>query len=432
MLFIKYFEKIFKYYPNPNLYLRGGSVFNIKVFQDTNCLIKIKDFDFVLEDERCCNEHFYHDFSKEFGVFLNGCNKKSQEKNTKLHIMRHCDSLKYELSVCIKDPLELPMTYVKILITEQNYISLLTSLDNIDYKFDTNSLKTLDIIINNHNEHGMFQEEFISDNTIISNIVLNTTNDKCYQQFLYYLIKNPTNIARLKYKNIPKSKTVKNLYKSPPSWLLNEDLMMSLVENLIVNISSYINDIFDCYKDEIIDLTKKIINDDNEMIINECIYDLVGIGGNPFEVIDFLNGKNDNEIIREAPCIKNLKDKKSMINKIEKLSIKCQKYNIAFNPDMIFLNPAVLKEHLRINRDLLRTNLTNIYVEMFQTMDKLFENININRWIHSFDKSDPLIQIFEFSNELILKLNDIPIIMNGKILSQSSSWLIINKIKTLK
>jgi len=115
----------------------------------------------------------------------------------------------------------------------------------------------------------MFIEKFQSNNTIIENIIVNTTNNNNYQ-CLYYLIKNPTNISRLKYKNIPKSNNIKKLYQLsyqlPPKWLLNEDLILDLVEKLIINITLYVNDIYKYYKDNINILTEQIIIYDNEMI----------------------------------------------------------------------------------------------------------------------------------------------------------------------
>jgi len=322
MLFQKYFQKIFLHYPNPKLYLKGGAIISFKLLQDINYLYPIEDYDFVLEDERCCNDYFYYEFGKEFGIFLNGCRKKSQGKNTKLHIMRNRSLLNFELSVCSKDALELPMTSMKIYFTEENYMALFALINDIDY-FDVDLLKYLTIEIPDHDENGMFNQEFHSNNTIMENIVINTTNDKKYQHCLYYLIQNPTNIARLKYKNIAKSREIKKLYefsKFDLSWLLNEDLILDLVDRLIVNITNYINDIYENYKDT--------LDDD--------------------------------------------------------------------------------------------------YIEMFQKMDSLFENINMYRWIHSFDLSDPLLDIFQFGDKL--KFNDI----NNKILSKSPTWLIINKIKKLK
>ena len=432
MNFLKYFEKIFYYYPNPILYLKGGSVLSIKVLQDTNHLNLIKDFDFVLEDERCCNEYFYYEFGKEFDIYLNGCRKSSQGKNTQLHVMRHHSSTKYELSVCTKDPLELPMTSMKVLITEENYISLFTLLENINDKIDYNLLNNINIIIPEHNENGMFDESFIPNDTIISNIIIKTTKDSHSQQCLYYLIKNPTNIARLKFKNIPKSNDIKKLYQIPPNWLLNECLILNLVEELIVNITLYINNIYNYYEKYINNLTEQIITDDNLYMTYECTYDLLGIGGNPSEVIDFLNGKNDNPIIREAPRIRKLKNKELMIPIVEKIGIKCEKYNVKFDNDMFNINPCILKQEIKNNRDLLRTDLTNLYIEMFQKIDRLFENININRWKDSLNSSDPLLDIFQFCHQLKLKLNDAPIIINGTILSKSVTWLIVNKIQNLK
>jgi len=430
MLFLNYFEKIFKHYPNPKLYLRGGAVFAIKVYQDTNSLIQIKDFDFVLEDERCCNDYFYHEFSKEFGIYLNGFNKKSQGKNTKLHIMRHRNSMNYELSVCHKDCTELPMTSMKIFITEQNYTTLLTSLDNIEYKFNNNMLKNFNIIIPEHNKDGMFNEEFHSDDKIISNIILNTTNNKLYQQFLYYMIKNPTNICRLKYKNVPKSIMVKNLYKSTPSWLLNEELMLNLVDQLISTLTSYINNIYDSYKEQIKILNKKIVDYNDQIIIYECINDLIGIGGDPLEALDFLNGGNNNEHIKEAPYIKKFKNKNALINRINNLISNCKKYDINFNQDMLNLNISDINKQMIIDRDLIRTNLSTIFVEMFEKIDLIFDNININRWVNTFEESDPLISIFQF-DELPLKLNNTNIIINEKDLSKSVTWLAIKKIQKL-
>lgn len=425
MSFLKYFEKIFRYYPNPKLYLKGGSVISIKLLQDINYLSDIKDFDFVLEDERCCNDYFYYEFGKEFGIFLNGYRKPSQGKNTQLHVMRYRKSSKYELSVCIKDTLELPMTSMRIYFDESNYISLFNFLENIDY----NILKEINIVIPDHDENGMFNEKFQFNNTIIENIILNTINNNNYQQCLYHLIKNPTNISRLKYKNIPKSQYIKKLYQSlnqlSPTWLLNEDLILDLVEKLIVNITLYVNDIYEYYKDNINILTEQIINKDDLLNIYECIHDLVSIGCNSYDVIDFLNGKNDDQIIRES-----LHNMKLNNKKIDKIIDKCKKYNV--NLDMMNPNIFILKNKIKVNRDLLRTDITILYIEMFQKLDYLFEDININRWKDNFNLSDPLLDIFQFSHKLKMKLYDAPIIINGKILSKSASWSIVNKIKTLK
>jgi len=422
MIFLNYFQKIFLHYPNPILYLKGGAVLNIKVFQDTNYLSEIKDFDFVLEDERFCNEYFYSEFSEEFDIFLNGCRKPSQGKNTQLHVMRHHSSTKYELSVCVKDCLELPMTSMKILVTKENYVSLLNSLEN-----DHSLLIKLDIIIPNHNDHGMFAISFNSDDSIISNIIINTTINTVEQQCLYYLIKNPTNIARLKFKNIPKSQNIRKLYR--PTWLLNESLILNLVEKLIVNITLYVNDIYERYEDDINILTEQIIKDDDQMMIYECTYDLLGIGSDPSDVIDYLYGKNDDPIIRNSPRIIKLQNKELMIDIVKKIEIKCQKYDVKFNLDMLNSNPCILKNKTQINRDLLRTDLTNIYIEMFQKIDHIFENLNMNRWKGSFDLSDPLVDIFKFCYKLKLKINEGPIVINSKILSTRVSWLIVNKIQ---
>lgn len=335
---LQFFQKLFIHYPNPHLYLRGGSVISLKLLQD-NYKFPIKDFDFVLEDERCCNDYFYYEFGKEFGIYLNGSPKPSQGKNTKLHVLRN-RKLKYELSVCVKDSLELPMTSMKILITEDNYIPLFDLMENI--KESTPFIKQLNIIIPNH-VNGMFvcavspslgavipslTGELQSINTSIDAIICNTSNDIIHQQFIYYMIKNPTNIARLKFKNSPKSEQIKKLHQY--TWLVTDD-MVNLINLFIVNLTIYIDNIYNEYKNDI-DLTNQILNN-----------------------------------------------------------------------------------------NLYTTNLTLIYIEMFQKIDKLFENVNITRWKDTFSQSDPLLTIFQFSSQLNLKIK-------SKILSESVSWLIVKKM----
>lgn len=328
---LQFFQKLFIHYPNPNLYLRGGAVISLKLLQD-DYKFPIKDFDFVLEDERCCNDYFYYEFGKEFGIFLNGSPKPSQGKNTKLHVLRN-RKLKYELSVCVKDSLELPMTSMKILITENNCIPFFDLIENIN---ESTFLKQLNIIIPNH-INGMFVgagspslTDQLSINTSIDAIICNTTSDTICQQFIYYMVKNPTNIARLKFKNRPKSEQIKKLHQY--TWLVTDD-MLNLINLFIVNLTIYIDNIYNEYKNDI-DLTKQILT------------------------------KN------------------------------------------------------------LYTNLTAIYIEMFQKIDKLFENVNINRWKETFNQSDPLLSIFQFSSQLNLNIK-------SKILSESVSWLIVKKIKMI-
>lgn len=494
-----FIQKILINYPNSKLYLKGGAVIAINLLK-VICLNKIdidvfkqldliNDFDFVLEDEACCNDYFYYEFGEEFNIYLNGDKKRKQRGKTTLRVMRD-QSKKFELSVCSKqtDKLELPLTSMSIDITCDNFVNIFRIIDNI---YDISFLNELHVNVPDHDNNGMFDLIGINGNPLkvtdislmIKNVIEEITDNINYQQCLIYLVQNPTNISRLYYKNIPKSNKIKEFYQQylpltdMPTYLISSEIPL-ILNKFIDDIGLMVDEIYGKYRNDIAILTENIYYYDRQFNEYNCIYDLIGIGGSPSEVIEFSRiiyhdidytnvGKYFNII--NSPCISKLiksldgctnKQKHAKINNlceyVNKINYKCIEYNIKFVnisnegcwllKDIKFVNISnkgclLLRNETETKRDELRSTLTNLYIKMFQELDLIFEGVNIIRWKdsiknykslnNSIEAINPITDIFSFYDELELRLSlKHDIIINSKILSTISTWsLMIELLK---
>jgi hypothetical protein len=465
-----FFGKIYENYPRAQISLKGGSVIGLLFLRThsydvVNILQLIRDFDFLLEDMECCTDYFYYDFASEFNIVLNGKKSENGKKNqggtTPLHVMRSIYPIRlsdtndclFEMAVCVENKynkLELPMTSMKLIITEDNYMDLFFLLEKIHLSTvvdsDLEILNRFNIIIPKCDANGMFDVEHIDCklSDVIINIVRKITTYKNCQQCLYYLISNPTNLSRLKWKNIPKSDKIRNLQLDPPTWLLNNDLIIDLVDKFIYELKLIVDVIYSQYAFNISTIIQEINNLENDLAICECNYDLIGIGGSATDVIAFLQYYNTDICIGESPRISKLLSKKNlmhsdiemMIDWVSKIGLKCDKYNVTYIPGKMesSMYYAQLKNSIKNKILDVRKRLTNVYVPMFGKLADIFEGMNVIRWKDNIEsyKSLPnmhaincITNIFNFLPEIKIKLNDgTNIITDSTNLSRNSIWLL--------
>jgi hypothetical protein len=465
-------KKILDVYPGADIYLKGGAVIGIyllktiytKDFDNLYPTFKelelINDFDFEIISEKLRNDYFYYEFGKEHGIVLNGKNKNMKHIASTLRIMRSINSNLFEMNILEKEEYpELPITNMKIFLSSDNYDKFFTLFENIYYdtldKSHLEFLNDVNIYIPECDINGMFDIKFDADiilsDTLI-NIIYNTTLDKNSQICLYYLIKNPTNLSRLRWKNISKSNKIKNFLcnnddNKIPLFLLNDELILNLVDHFISNLSYITNEIYMIYAMEIDHLTNEINQLENIMIINECKYDLAGIGGSPASVLIFLNDfKSDNKLIISSPRISKLllqkdigKQTEKLISDVELLQIKCHKYDIVFHDDMVYnINEyPKLKHKAEVERNILKIKITTIYETMFEKLDNIFVGINIIRWKNNIkmyrnldDKSalEYITNIFKFHNMIKIKTNLGNNIINVKNISTNPIWQLFHEL----
>ena len=484
-----FFKKIYENYPKVQIFLKGGSTIGLLLLKTysysdvnnasstglinpdgvgVNNLRLIRDFDFILEDVECCTDYFYYDFASEFNIVLNGKKsengKKNQGATSPLHVMRSVypirvgDDCLFEMAVCIEDTkLELPMTCMKLIITKDNYIDLFVLLEKIHMGSVTQSdlefLKQIDIIIPKCDLNGMFDvdTDAIHPGTLsdqIVNIIEKITSDKNYQQCLYYLVSNPTNLSRLKWKNIPKSDKIRFMYEQNsqlvPLWLLNNDLIINLVDKFIYELGLIVNDIYVEYASTISNIIQEINNLENDFAVCECNYDLMGIGGSATDVIAFLQYQNTNPSIGESPRISKLLSKKNlmhanvenMIDIVNKIGLKCDKYNVTYIPGKMesSMYYAQLKNSIKKKIFDVRKRLTDVYIPMFGKLAIIFEGMNMIRWKDNIESYRNLpnmhaisciTNIFNFLPSIRIKLDDgTNIITDSTTLSKNSIWLL--------
>lgn len=260
-----YIGRIFITYPDSVIYLKGGAVIGFLLLREhrgnfDGIYNLFNDFDFTLENQNCCNHYFYNEFGEQNKIFLNGRrykNRKDWRRKIHLCIMRSNVSNSFELLVCGKDAtLEIPLTSMKLYITQNNYKKLFVLIRKVIAKNlnenDLGSLNEMNFYIPKCNENGMFVTNVLSYeiSVTIKDILFNISPDIDSVNFLYYLIKNPTNLSRLHFKNIPKSDYIKSLgYKY--DWLINNDLCFKLIDNLIYQLGQAVNDVYQSYKQSI-------------------------------------------------------------------------------------------------------------------------------------------------------------------------------------
>lgn len=444
-----FIKKILETY-NVDLYLKGGAVIGIYLlkvisqkdnfeflYHEYKKLNLIHDFDFMINDDRLKTDYFYYEFGKEYQITLHG---KSKNKTSSLLVMRssiHLNNKLFEL--CLSDSKELPMTGMKILITKDNVDDFFTLFENIHcvnishLKF----LKNIEIEIPPCDENGMFcnlsnNTHLLDVNNHLNNIILNTTSDKNHQLCLYYLIKNPSNLSRCQWKNVEKSNKIKKYYQhldAYPRWLLND--ITPLIDNFIHHLNNYINNIYLQYQKEINLLVIEINKYDLEMMINECLYDLSGIGGNPEDVLNFLYHNISTDSIVSSPRISKLNPtrKNKLINDVILIKTKCDKYNVTFKVGDEY---PKLKMIAKNKRNELRMQLTELYEDMFLKINDVFINTSVLRWknnIEMYKKSENkaaihcLYDIFSF--HIQLKLLDGSSIIDVKNISNNPIWQLI-------
>lgn len=470
-----FFKKMYENYPGVQIYLKGGSVIGLLLLQNSINSLElqlIRDFDFILEDVRCCTDLFYYEFGAEFNIVLNGKKsengKKNQGGNTPLHVMRSIHPIRlpdtndylFEMAICAKDiGLELPMTSMKLPITPDNYIGFFSLIEKIHINsIDQSNLDFLNCIhfdIPKCDINGMFDVDHIdcklSDS--IKNIVNKITSDKNCQQCLYYLTINPTNLSRLEWKNIPKSNKIKLFYgKSVLPWLLNNDLILDLTDKFIYELALVVNTIYLIYKSDIDNMIEEINNLENNSAVIDCNYDLTGIGGSSTDVIAFLRNQNTNMCISKSPRISKLLSKKNlvqsdietMIDIVYEIGLKCDKYNVTYIPEQIESGThyAQLKNSIKKQMYEVRKKLTEVYCLMFGTLVEIFEGMNMIRWKDNIELyrslSNPsaincITNIFKFAPEIKIKLNDgSNIITDSQNLSKNSIWLLFMELDRVK
>jgi hypothetical protein len=441
-------HKILTFYPHANLFLKGGSVIGLlllkqiyygKIFDnaydDFMQMNLIKDYDFMLECSDCCEHNFYYEFGKEYGITLNGYlgNNTKIVKNKLLNVMRSPDGDLFEMAVYGKSfCIELPMTTMKIKITKDNYEYLFELIrkmyTTIILEKDLCILKYFDIDISKC-ENGMF--DVVNLDTLnlpipIINIIDKITNNINHKQCLCYLIKNPTNLSRLKWKNIPKSDKIKHFYNSHfnnevmANWLLDNDIILRLVDEFIEHLGLTINDIYLKYKNEIDIITMNIKQLENEHIYYDCCYDLVGIGGVPMDIIENLK------------CGVTMKTFfKLTFEMLDNIKVKCEKYNVKFSNDMMDINYGKLKMDKRNEIGKFVDDLIKIYLVMFDEMFMVFDGVNLIRWrdnIHMYWGNDDamgyMYKIFDFRVMMDLSLVK-GIKFNVGKLATNSIWMLV-------
>jgi hypothetical protein len=477
----RFIANIFANYPNSELYLKGGSVIGFlllkeiynhhgkfdAIYENFKQMNLIKDYDFVLEEEECCSDYFYYEFGRECNISLNGTHKY-QGKRTFLHVMRSIDILKsdelFEMSVCVKDTnIELPLTTMKIKITKDNFIDIFELIEKNTsgtiVRDDLKILEQINVDIPKHDNNGMFECEqnidYLGLSNIISNVINGISDNNNHRQCLCYLVKNPTDLSRLRVKNIPKSDKIKNFYRQYfqeiPTWLLNNDVILNIVDKFINIIGDIVNDIYSKYNIDIDTIISNIDKLENMMNIYDCDYDLAGIGGDPKDVIDFLNNNFcGSSTIKNSPRIAKLLSKKklnnndikNMINEIEKIRIKCEKFEVIFSHDMMTVNYGKLKEDCKKQIYDLRVTLTGLYEIMIKELGEIFEGMYIIRWkdtikiyktMPTLDPINCITNIFNFAPNLKIKLMDgNNIITNAEYLSTNGVWLMIIELHRLK
>jgi hypothetical protein len=452
----QYIYKILNNYPQSSLYLKGGSVVGILLlklideydifetsYNEFNKMDLIKDYDFVLEWEECCSYDFYFEFGKEFGITLNGYmgNNPKIVKNRLLNVMRSPLTDLFEMSVCIKDECyELPLTSMKLYITKYNIENIFKLIEKINTnqlcKDDLQFLKNINIDIHDCID-GMFNISTLNTynlSPILINIINNISPNIIHKQCLYNLIQNPTNLSRLKWKNVNKSNLIKQFYTSHikipslslPSWLLNEELILSLTSTLIKFLSQTTNNIYLKYKTPIDAIINNINDLQREYIYYDCCYDLVGIGSDPSNVIINLN----NNIKMDTFF-------KLSIERVENIRLKCERYSVIFSNDMMGINYGKMKKMKKDEICIEMGKLLEMYKLLFNDWLDVFNGCNIVRWkdniklyrdIPNTDAIQCLIDIFNFN--IMTQLDyDNSIKLNTNKISNNSVWLLIMELK---
>ncbi len=452
-----FIQKIFLNFPKAKLFLVGGSVIGIlllklinneKKFDTSYYAFKkmdlIKDYDFVLESEECCTQSFYYGFGKDYDITLNGYTGTNIRftKTNFLNVMRSSDNDLFEMSVCNKHTsFELPMTNMKIQITNDNIVYLFELIE----KIYTNTLCQDDLLfLENINIdipkciNGMFDVDKLDNCNLsltIINIINEITGDDNQKQCLYYLVRNPTNLSRLKWKNIPKSDKIKQFYNrhlnlNLPRWLINNNIIIDLVDKLINKLGVVTNDIYFNHKENIDIVINRIDDLEREYIFYDCCYDLVGIGGSPRDVVNNFNNKKIMSTFYKLSH-----------ERIEVIRLKCERHNVTFSADMINVNYGKLKKEKKDEIIIEMNNLVALYLLLFEDWFKVFNGMNITRWkdnikkYRELDNDEPMqciIDIFNFN--IMTKLNYIDDLkFNTSELSRNSIWmLIIEKYRTNK
>ncbi len=450
-----FIQNIFLQYPRANVFLTGGSVigllllkkiYNAKKFntsyKDFEKMNLIKDYDFVLECEECCTQSFYYEFGKKFDITLNGYTGTNIRivKKKLLNVMRSSNNNLFEMAVCVKNScFELPLTSMKIVITNDNITYLFGLIEKIyNNTLCQNDLCLLqnvniDIPICNDGLYYIDKLDSCNLSSTIINVIDNITTNNNQKQCLYYLVKNPTNLSRLKWKNIPKSNEIKQFYKSHfnsilPQWLINDNIV-KLVDKLIKYLGILTNNIYFNHKINIDEAITKINELEREYMIFDCGYDLVGIGGSPQAVI---NNFNNNVVMNTFY--------KLSAERIEQIKLKCEKFDVTFTNDMMGVNYGKLKRDKKNEIVDEMNKLVVNYLLLFEDWFRVFNGMNITRWkdniklYRTLDIDDPMLCITKIFNfNIMTKLSFLDLQFNTSELSKNSIWsLIIELYRTNK
>jgi len=431
-----FIQDIFNDFPDANIYLNGGSSLVLYILKtyDINFNL-INDFDLVWINPEYNDDYLFNNKN----ISLNG---RSQKNKSSLNVLRsnNVNHTLFEMRILQCDininELELPLTSVKMFITKENYNIFFDMAINLD----TSLLNNFEFYTHSCNKNGLFSVDNINYGNLSRHIIniIDMFDDLDDKQFLICMISNPNNLSRLIWKNINKSNKIKSFCDS--ELVLNDDHVICIYDKFIMLLKEKVNSIFSSYQKNICDLLEKINKCDIECAIYDCHYDLQGIGGNPNDVLLFLNNQStDNESIITSPIIKKYLSNKNydIKNRINTIAIKCAKYNVSYEKSINVVNPSMLRNNVSKEQYLYREQLTEIYVKLFNELYELL-NLNILRWknnIKLYENTEAInciLSIFSFYKLIQVKLQNGDYIISNNKLSLNPVWLLIIELKKLK
>jgi hypothetical protein len=351
----------------------------------------IKDWDFVLVCPDCNTKDFYTsniDFNKE-GETIIVMRYKTQSNR----ILINSEAL-FEMAIRnVYDPLselEMPLSSMKVSITLDNYDMLFTLMERlylhkqynlpIDFDYLVNTLKNVDIIIDDHDENGLFNVNYNNyhdanlSNEMLQCIKSVSNNNLNIEQFLISQIKEPDRLFfRLFEKNIPKSIKIKEYFNNNNiGWLPNTKFIDEIVNKFISILKDNVNNIYQKHYQNMKSEYDNISNIETKISILQC----------KLVMLEIRNKTIDNTTLTFETCIDEL------ANYIQ------QKYN--FDKDWTYTSMKNLPEVSSI------TNIPNNAINVFTILSPLIKNINI---LNSMQLPSLCSKIAEFKEHLQFSVN---------------------------
>lgn len=442
-----FFHRLMCNYPTAQLILRGGSVIPLLIGL---CLghqnIKapflydlVKDYDFMVILPEAFTDSFFMEGFGDLTISVEGKRyKKNRVHNfisvqNKLIVLKNTNPIRLGFTTnclieCSVRPAskpiadsELPFTAMELPVSPDLIDPLFDLLKHIYHRTLKQTTFPLDLIrLCKYTPDGLFNiptASYPPFSKYMIELIQSETAVESERQLLICAIRNPTILSRWHSKNVPKIELITNFLGYQPAFLPNISRVTQLLDGFCTRLQMIVKQTVNKFLPRIELVTTELNAHLNEMARIECLNALQGIGGNPAEVISFMQGDTSlnsspteqtrrQSILTSPRLLKCMQSRSynAFITSLPAIKTQCDLHQIYYED----VDPSIKYSRMMKNSIdqtlFLKKKLFILYKQMFRLLDILFQECKLERWREYIketrDNLDYPLQIFYFAPDL--------------------------------